>query len=63
LLKHLAFRHVSVRPQHPQQDIQALEAHKKLRRPGSRGPCPRRPGTGRSRCGGRMRPASVSKAP
>ena len=29
LLKRLAFRHVSVRPQHPQQDIQALEAHKK----------------------------------
>ena len=24
----LAFRHVSVRPQHPQQDMQALEAHK-----------------------------------
>jgi transposase len=29
LLKRLAFRHVSVRPQHPQQDAQALEAHKK----------------------------------
>ena len=29
LLKRLAFRHVSVRPQHPQQDTQALEAHKK----------------------------------
>jgi transposase len=28
LLKRLAFRHVSVRPQHPQQDAQALEAHK-----------------------------------
>jgi hypothetical protein len=28
LLKRLAFRHVSVRPQHPQQDIQAFEAHK-----------------------------------
>ena len=29
LLKRWAFRHVSVRPQHPQQDIQAPEAHKK----------------------------------
>ncbi len=29
LLKRLAFRHVSVQPQHPQQDIQALEAPKK----------------------------------
>jgi transposase len=29
LLKRLAFRHVSVRPQHPQQDAQALEAYKK----------------------------------
>src|ERR687898_241527 len=29
LLKRLAFRHVSVRPQHPQQDTQALEANKK----------------------------------
>lgn len=29
LLRRLAFRHVSVRPQHPQQDAQALEAHKK----------------------------------
>jgi hypothetical protein len=25
----LAFRHVSARPQHPQHDIQAFEAHKK----------------------------------
>jgi hypothetical protein len=30
LLKRLAFRHVSVRPQHPQKDAQSLEAHKKL---------------------------------
>jgi transposase len=29
LLKRLAFRHMSVRPHHPQQDAQALEAHKK----------------------------------
>jgi transposase len=29
ILRRLGFRHVSVRPQHPRQDTQALEAHKK----------------------------------
>jgi transposase len=32
LLRRLAFRHVSVRSRHPQQDAQALEAHKKTSR-------------------------------
>jgi transposase len=63
LLKRLAFRHVSVRPQHPQQDAQALEAHKKTSPPLSPGRCPRRPGTSPLSSGGRMRPGSVSKAP
>ena len=85
LLKRLAFRHVSVRPQHPQQDIQAFEAHKENFAALVAGAVPEaardRPvevwwqdearvgqqGTMtyvcRSRCGGRMRPASVSKVP
>ena len=63
LLKRLAFRHVSVRPQHPQQDIQAFEAHKENFAALVAGAVPEAARTGRSRCGGRMRPASVSKAP
>ena len=40
LLHRLGFRRVSVRPQHPNQDAEALQAHKKLCRAGPR----RRPG-------------------
>lgn len=36
LLKRLGFRHISVRPRHPQADAAAQEAHKKLRRTGRR---------------------------
>jgi transposase len=33
LLRRLGFRRISVRPRHPRQDSQALQTHKKLRRP------------------------------
>lgn len=63
LLRRLGFRRVSVRPQHPRQDAQALEAHKKTLPnwcvPSSRS----RPAANRSKSGGRTRPGSVSKAP
>ena len=36
ILKHLSFSHISVRPQHPEANAAAQEAHKKLPRPGRR---------------------------
>lgn len=62
LLRRLGFRRLSVRPQSPQQDAAAQEAHKKTSliwsRPASR---PARTG-GRSNSGGKMKPALASKA-
>ena len=36
ILRGLGFRRLSARPQHPKQDAQAMQAHKKLRRAGRR---------------------------
>lgn len=62
LLARLKFAHVSVRPQHPEQDIAAQEAHKKTFPNWSRPSFRSMPAAGRSSCGGRMKPASVSRA-
>lgn len=43
VLRRLGFRRVSVRPQHPRQDPEALEAHKKTLPIWSHRPSPRRP--------------------
>jgi transposase len=63
LLRRLGFRRLSVRPQHPRQDIAAQDAHKKTlpswSLPASRSKC----AASRSNSGGRMKPASASKAP
>jgi transposase len=62
LMARLNFAHVSVRPRHPDQDEAAQEAHKKTLPPWS----PRRSrstrAASRSSFGGRMKPASASKA-
>jgi transposase len=61
LLRRLGFRRVSVRPQHPKQDPEALETHKKT----SPTWCVVRyrstPEASRSKSGGRMRLGSASK--
>jgi transposase len=63
LLRRLGFRRMSVRPRCPAQDPAAQEAHKKTfpiwSLPASR----RTRAASRSSFGGRMRPASASKAP
>jgi len=62
LMARLHFTRVSVRPQHPEQDAAAQEAHKKTLPTWS----PRRflntPAASRSSCGGRTRRESASKA-
>jgi transposase len=62
VLHRLGFRRVSVRPQHPNQDAEALEAHKKTSpgwcRPRSRST----PRASRSNSGGRTRHGSGNKA-
>lgn len=62
LLYRLGFRRISARPRHPGHDAAAHEAHKKTLPswflPRSR---PRR-ATSQSSCGGRTKPASVSRA-
>lgn len=62
LLHRLGFCRLSVRPRHPRQDEQALEAHKKTLPIWSPASSPRRPRASRSRCGGKMKPGSVSTA-
>jgi transposase len=62
LLKRLGFRRLSVRPQHPQQDENALEAHKKTLPAWLPTSSPRPPGTSRLSCGGRMKPGLDSRA-
>jgi transposase len=63
LLRRLGFRRISVRPRSPKQDVATQEAHKKTfpiwSLPASR----RTRAASRSSFGGRMRPASASKAP
>ena len=62
LLRGLGFTRISVRPQHPAQDIAAQEAHKKTSPPWSQ-PSYRLARTpSRSNSGGRTKPASVSRA-
>lgn len=62
LLRRLGFRRLSVRPQHPQQDAEALEAHKKTLPLWSPAPSPKPPRASRSNSGGRTKPGSASKA-
>ena len=62
LMTRLNFARISVRPQHPEQDAAAQEAHKKTSQTWS----PRRslntPAASRSSFGGRMKPGSASRA-
>jgi transposase len=62
LLHRLGFRHLSVRPRHPQADSSAQEAHKKTLPHWSLAPSRPRPAASRSSSGGRMKHASASKA-
>jgi transposase len=63
LLRRLGFRRVSVRPLHPKQDAEALEAHKKTSPIWCAPPYPSTPGASRWKSGGRTRLGSASKAP
>ena len=62
LLRRLGFRRISVRPRCPGQDPEAQEAHKKTLPIWSLPPSPRMRRVSRSNSGGRMRPASASRA-
>lgn len=62
LMKRLNFSRVSVRPQHPQQDADAQEAHKKTLPSWSPPRSPSTHATNRSSCGGKMKRVSASKA-
>ena len=62
LLHRLGFRHISVRPRHPQADAAAQEAHKKTLPRWSPTPFRRRPAANQSNSGGRMKHGSASKA-
>ena len=63
MLRRLGFRRLSVRPQHPGQDVSAQEAHKKTSPTWSLPLSPKPEGIGPSRSGGRTKRASASKAP
>jgi transposase len=62
LLRRLGFRRISVRPRCPEQDAASQEAHKKTLPIWSRPPSRRTRAASRSSSGGRMRPASASRA-
>lgn len=62
LMARLHFSRMSVRPQHPEQDVAAQEAHKKTSLSWSRPQSPSMRAASRSSCGGRMKRESVSKA-
>ena len=62
LMARLNFSRVSVRPQHPKQDVAAQEAHKKTLPRSSRAPSPKALAASRLNSGGRTKPASASKA-
>ena len=62
LLHRLGFRHLSVRPRHPQADPSAQEAHKKTSPLWSRMPFRPKPVANQSNSGGRMKRASANKA-
>ena len=63
LLRKLGFRRLSVRPVHPEKDPAAEQAHKKTSPIWSPAPYPKPSATGRSRSGGRTKPASASREP
>jgi transposase len=62
LLARLNFARVSVRPSHPKQDGEALEAHKKTSPPWWPTASPSTRAASRSSCGGKTRHVSASKA-
>jgi transposase len=62
LVHRLGFRHISVRPRHPQADASAQEAHKKTLPHWLARRSHMRPVTSRSNYGGRTKPVSASKA-
>ncbi len=61
LARRTGFRHISVRPRHPQADVEAQEAHKKTSLSWFAPRSPRRSAAVRSNSGGKMRPGSVNK--
>ena len=61
-LAKLGFRRLSVRPQHPDADIEEQEAFKKTSPKSWATRFPPRPQASRSKSGSRMKPASASKA-
>jgi transposase len=61
LLERLGFRHMSVRPRHPEADARAQEAFKKTSRTSSSKSCRMPPRQSRSRSGSRTKPASARK--
>jgi transposase len=63
LLRRLGFVRLSARPQHPNQDSQALEAHKKTLPTLLPARSRSTPVASRSNCGGRTRPVSASREP
>ena len=62
LLRRLGFRHLSVRPHNPVQDLAAMEAHKKTLPTWSPPRSPSTHAASRSSSGGRTRPGSASRA-
>ena len=62
LLRRLGFVRLSVRPRHPAHDAAAQSAHKKTLPSWSRRRSLNAPAASRSSSGGRMRPASASRA-
>ena len=62
LLRRLGFRHLSVRPHNPVQDLAAMEAHKKTSPTWSPPRSQSTRAASRSSSGGRTRPGSASKA-
>jgi transposase len=62
ILDRLGFRHMSVRPRHPNGDVNAQEAFKKTSPSSSNAPFPKVPGINPSRSGSRTKPASARRA-
>ena len=62
LLRRLGFRHLSVRPHNPVQDLAAIAAHKKTLPDWSPPQSPSTPAANRSSFGGRTRPGLASRA-
>lgn len=62
LMARLSFARVSVRPRHPAQDADAQVAHKETSSHWSPLPSRSMPAASRSSSGGKMKPASASKA-